>query len=206
MFCQIASAQLLKVEYEAVSSNFGIVSLNYYFDIDHKIFISETFSQISEITYQYEITDFQNKTISKVNLITNKILIDTIRKGEKMNRMVLLEQNCDDNGHCELKYLEHLFNPFAESDTSILKLDVEVDFKHELGNILFNKFPEHLPGLEAILNEERGVILYLKKESAIPDAYSETYIKKIKTYSYVQNVFDFSNLTKVKTMGELMKK
>jgi len=206
LFCQIGSAQLLKVEYEAVSSNFGIETLNYYFDIDNKIFISENISQIGEITYQYEITDFHNKTISKVNSVTNKIFIDTLRKGEKINRLVLLEQDCNTEGYCKLKYIDHLFNPFAECDTSIIRVDVEVDFKHELGNILFDEFHEHLPGLEAILNEERGIILYLKQESANPDAYSETYILKIKAYSYVPNVFDFNKMTIVNTFGELMRK
>lgn len=195
-------SQFLKIEYEEFTAEHFSKNVSYYFDVQNKTLLSQTSGYINEHLYQVEIFDFVYKTRKKVNLNTHKIKIDTIKVGDKFNRMELTEKNCDDNNICTLKYYNHLFNPYAEGDTSVLELDVEVDFNHELGEILFKEYLEYIPSIEVVLNSERGILLYYEHREA--DTYMNSYIRKFIGYSYVDDVFDFSTFKEVKTLEELV--
>jgi hypothetical protein len=195
-------SQLLKIEYEEFTAEYLLESVNYYFDVQNKTLLSQTSGYAKEHLYQYEIFDFVYKTRKKINSNTHKIKIDTIKVGDKLNRMQLTEKNCDDNEICTLKYCNYLFNPYAEGDTSVLDLEVEVDFKHELGDILFKEYLEYIPSIEVVLNSERGIILYYEHRES--DFSMNTYRRKFIGYSYVNDVFDFSTFEEVKTLEELI--
>lgn len=199
--CGFTFSQVIKIEYDEFTAEHFSERVSYYFDVKNKTLISQMSGDINEHLYQYEIFDFIYKTKSKVNLNTNKIKIDTIKGSDKFNRMELTEKNCADN-ICALKYCNHLFNPYAEGDTSVLELDVEVNFNHELGEILFKEYLEYIPSVEVVLNSERGILLYYEHREA--DTHMNSYIRKFKGYSYVDDVFDFSTFKQVKTLDELI--